>query len=154
MTKFEEYKFISDSTMRLSDRRQANAQIYLGISTAILGVLVSLFSSPEEKGIKLLAASIALFVVGLTVCIVWYAMIESYRRLVNWRFSLLKQMELEPELEKGMQLYRKEDEFFYGKRHKQTHVSFSKLEKFLPILFIILDTVFFTGAVLFSLNIL
>jgi hypothetical protein len=148
MNKFDEYRFISDSTMRLSDRRQGNAQIYMAINTAIFGVLISLFNSADVIGIKLLLLSIPLFVVGISVCIIWIRMIETYRSLIDWRFKILRDFEKSEEFKQGFGLYTQEDKTFYGKKPQKKFFGFSKLEKFLPAFFLCLYVLYAVGVTL------
>jgi hypothetical protein len=135
MNKFDEYRFISDSTMRLSDRRQSNAQIYMAINTAIFGVLISLFNSADIIGIKLLLLSIPLFLVGISVCIIWIRMIENYRVLIDWRFKILRDFEKDEEFKNGFRLYTQEDKKFYNIKPEKKFLGFSKLERLLRYFF-------------------
>jgi hypothetical protein len=145
MNKFDEYRFISDSTMRLSDRRQSNAQIYMAINTAIFGVLISLFNSADIIGIKLLLLSIPLFLVGISVCIIWIRMIENYRVLIDWRFKILRDFENDEEFKNGFRLYTQEDKKFYNIKPEKKFLGFSKLERLLPLFFLCLYVLYAVG---------
>lgn len=145
MNKFDEYRFISDSTMRLSDRRQGNAQIYIAINTAIFGVLISLFNSADVIGIRLLLLSIPLFLVGISICIIWMRMIENFRVLIDWRFKILRELELDEEFKDGFRLFSQEDKNFYNKKPEKKFLRFSKLEMLLPLLFLCLYVLYAVG---------
>jgi hypothetical protein len=142
--KFEEYKFLSESTQFLTERRQAASQTYLAINTAIITVLAFLVKDAGLKSWGLVLVCLPLFAVGVLACLVWQRMIENYRSLINWRYEQLMALERDPGLSGSHQLYNKERAEYLGTSSRRSF-GFSGLEKQVPFLVLILYIVFALG---------
>lgn len=148
---FEEYRLIVEDTARMTDRRQNNNTLYLTINTTLLaGLLIILENSNAEAGegitsilpsggiiepkwvIFTLAISLFFAAVGLNIT--WWRMIGKYKNLLNLRFRILEEIEGKPKMDGSIQVYQRENKEFYQDEKKK--LSFSKMERFLPAIFI------------------
>jgi hypothetical protein len=136
MDVFEEYKLFVESTQFLTERRQAAAQTYLTINTAIFAVLAFLVKDVGFRGWWLVLVSLPMFAIGVIICGLWERMILQYKQLINWRYEQLKQIEAKPEMTGSHQFYLKEASEFYKPSPRSEHFGFSRLERHLPRLFL------------------
>jgi len=150
MDKFDEYKFFSEDTTRLSERRQLTTQTYLTVNTAIFAIMAFLIKDIGFKEWELIGVSFPLVLVGILACVIWYRIIIQYSTLISWRFEQLRQMEECPEISACNQFYSKEWHEFYSPRAKKSRFGFSILEKQLPMLFLGLYIVTMIGVGIIS----
>lgn len=144
MDKFDEYKFFAESTQHLSERRQAATGTYLTVNTALFAVLAFLVKDAEFSGWQLAAAAVPLFLVGILACGIWFKIIEHYRELIRWRYDQLVAMEAE--LADSHRIYTREAESFF--RPGNEKLGFSRMEKRLPQLFMLLYVIYGVGVVI------
>ncbi len=145
VNKFDEYKFFAEATQGLSDRRQAATQTYLTVNTAIFAVLAFLIKDGGFREWGLVAVTLPLFLVGGLACSIWYKIITQYRALIGWRYDQL--MAMEQAVPESHQMYLKEwDDFFKPRRGKEKF-GFSRLEIWLPRLFLGLYVIYGVGLV-------
>lgn len=146
MANFEEYKLFTESTQYLSDRRQAATSTHLMVNTAIFTVLAFLMKDTGFRGWPLVGITFPLFVAGVLACGIWYKMIIQYKTLINWRYEQL--MEMERAAADSYQMYVKEyEEFFVSQRGRELF-GFSRLEIWLPRLFLGLYVIYMSGLIL------
>ncbi|NJO67728.1 MAG: hypothetical protein HC826_02030 [Rhodospirillales bacterium] len=132
--KFAEYTFFAENTQTLADRRQAATQIYIGVNTAIFGLIGFLTEAANMSGDSLPLLTGPLFAVGTFVCIVWDRTICRYRHLINWRFEQL--MAMEKELPGSYRMFCREWEAYFSPEAANKKIAFSSLERWLPIVVI------------------
>jgi hypothetical protein len=149
MDKFEEYKFLSQSTQFLTERRQAVAQTYLTVNTAVITVLAFVVKDAGFERWGLVAVSMPLFIFGILVCLNWQRIAESYRSLINWRYEQLMIMENSPDMSGSHQLYTKERGDYLPKYRKR-QFGFSALERQLPLLVLALYVIFGLGMIVWA----
>ena len=130
MDKFAEYKLFSEAAQRLTERRQAAAQVYLSVNTAIFALIAFLLRDAGVEGRMLALLTLPLFVVGVFACFVWYKLIYHYKRLIGWRYEQL--MAMEKALPDSHQMYCKEKEQFFTPHNGKEGFGFSTLEGWLP----------------------
>src|SRR5512132_1799183 len=141
--KFAEYKLFVESTQHLSQRRQAATQTSLSVNTAIFAILALLVKEAGLKGWYLAGVCLPLFFVGVFACLIWYNIITQYKALIGWRYDQL--MAMEREMSGSYQICVKEwEEFFRPKKDKQKF-GFSRLEVWLPRLFLALYLMYAAG---------
>jgi hypothetical protein len=145
MNKFDEYKFFAETTQHLSERRQTATQTYLTVNTAIFAVLALLVKDTGFRGWNLVLVSLPLFMVGILACSIWYKIITQYKALIGWRYDQL--MAIEQAMPESYRMYLKEWEDFFKPRQGKEHFGFSRLEVWLPRLFLGLYAVYGTGLV-------
>jgi hypothetical protein len=112
VVQFAEYQLFAESTQYLSERRQTVAQIYLGVASAIFGVLSFLGERFGFGTWSLVLASAPLVAAGALVAFIWQRAIEENRALIAWRFERL--IEIESELPGSFRIYTKEKAAFYA----------------------------------------
>lgn len=132
--KFQEYKFFAESTQYLSERRQAATQTYLSVNTGIIAVIGFILKETGQSGWGLIVASLALVAAGVLACWIWHKIIKQYKGLISWRYDEL--MAIEKNMPDWHQLYTKEWHQFYKPRMKKEKFGFSRLEIWLPRLFL------------------
>jgi hypothetical protein len=147
--KFQEYKFFAESTQFLTERRQSATQTYLSVNTGLIAVIGFILNGEGTENWALIIACIALMVAGALACSIWYKIIKQYKDLINWRFSQL--MKMETEIPNCHQMYRKEFEEFYNQQTRKERFGFSRLEKWLPWLFLGLYLIYGTGVIVLKL---
>jgi hypothetical protein len=148
MDVFEEYKLFVESTQFLTERRQAAAQTYLALNTAIFAVLAFLVKDAGLRGWWLVLVSVPMFVVGIIICGIWERMIVQYKHLISWRYEQLKLIEAKPEMTGCHQFYLKEANDFFKPNVSREYFGFSRLERYLPRLFLAAYSIYVAGLVI------
>lgn len=146
MANFEEYKLFTESTQYLSERRQAATSTHLVVNTAIFTVLAFLIKDTGFRGWSLVGVTVPLFVAGVLACGIWYKMISQYKALINWRYDQL--MAMERAAADSYQMYVKEDGQFFDSQRGREWFGFSRLEIWLPRLFLGLYVIYLAGLIL------
>jgi hypothetical protein len=149
INKFDEYKFFAESTQHLSERRQSATQTYLSINTAIVGVLTFLIKDSGIAEERVLLVIVPLFLVGILACWIWYKIIVQYKKLINWRYDQL--MEMEHQFDNCHQIYINEKEKFFKFTKGKRKFGFSRLERVLPIMFIVLYVLYSAGFIIYTI---
>lgn len=116
----EQYKLMSESADRITDKRQNTNRFYLGINSFILAVASYLAT------IKINLIPLLILGIGLTISIIWKSNINSYKALNAAKFKVIH--ELEGYLPAN--IYKKEDEYLKGGYYKLTSI-----EKWVPFIF-------------------
>ena len=150
--KFEEYKFFAQNTWDMVQQRGATTTTYLTtLSTAIFAVSAFLVKDLEISDWWLVLAATPIFAVGVILCGVWWGIIERHRRLIGWRFDQL--IEMERQMADSHQMYLREWQTFYDPKRKLLEeqkikrFEFTRLEKWMPQLFIVLYVIVWLGLV-------
>jgi hypothetical protein len=136
MDKFDEYKFFAQSTQHLAERRHAATQIFLSVNTAIFILVSFRLKIADLEGWPLAVATLPLFLVGTLVCLLWHQLIKHYRSLIDWRYQQL--MEMERAMPESHHMYVKEWDALFRPQDEAKSIAFSRLELWLPRLFIVL----------------
>ena len=134
----EQYRIYIHIFNSTSDRRNKTNEFFLGLNTAIIGVLGYL----ETKNIAENSSIIYLFApfVGIAICYCWYQIITSYKQLHKAKFAVIHNIE-----EKlPIALFKTEWEFLGKGKDFTKYRKISSIEKNIPIIFIILYTVIFS----------
>ena len=126
---FELYKFYVDLTDRISQRRAKSNTFFLSIISSFIGLIgfVSPFLNISFKGTTIYL--ICFFCILL--CLIWYININSYKQLNKLRFTVIQEMEQSlvfPCFTREWQLLRE---------NKMKYYRLSKIEKFIPLIFIV-----------------
>ena len=116
----EQYKLISESADKITDKRQSTNNFYLGVNSFILAVASYLAVS------RVNTVSILISISGLLVSVVWLKNINSFKQLNSAKFKVIH--ELEEYL--PARVYQKEDEYLQKGYYKLTAV-----EKWIPVIF-------------------
>ncbi len=125
---FELYKLFQETTEKVSDRRAKANTWMLSVNSALVALYALLEQGEECIGTSgqhlwLLAIPIA----GVIICLAWYSLLVSYRKLNHAKFSVL--MDMEENLPYA--LYIREKEFL--DRNKRWNLS--NIESWIPLAF-------------------
>ena len=133
----EQYRIYLHIFNSTSERRNKSNEFFLGLNTAIIGVLGYL----ETKNVMGNESAIFLFApfVGIAICYSWYKIINSYKQLHRAKFAVIHQVE------KNLPISLFDTEWnLLGKGvDKSKYVKISSIERNIPIIFIILYIVIF-----------
>lgn len=122
---FEQYKLYLDLTDRLSQRRQSVGSFFVTVTTAVVAILG--YAKHER-------AFITVSVAGLLLSVLWWRIIESYRKLNRARFEIIYAMEtLLP-----LKPYTAEWDFVGRGANSKFYESVSSIEAYVPLLFFVL----------------
>lgn len=132
LEQYRMYLHIFNST---TDRRNKSNEFFLGLNTAIIGVLGYL----ETKDFLPNSSVIFMFapLVGIAICYCWYEIIMSYKMLSRAKFRVIH--EIEEKL--PLSLFKTEWELLGRGVDYTKYRKISSIEKNIPIVFIILYAV-------------
>ncbi|MFA6251575.1 MAG: hypothetical protein WC603_03040 [Candidatus Paceibacterota bacterium] len=135
LEQYRMYLHIFNST---SDRRNRANEFYLGLNTAIIGVLGYL----ETKDITGSSSAIFLFApfVGIAICFCWYQIIISYKKLHRAKFNVIHNIEDKLPIS----LFKTEWELLGRGLDNTKYRKISSIERNIPIIFIVLYIVIFS----------
>ena len=136
MDRFDEYKFFAENARYLSERRHTATQTYITMNAAIFTVIAFLIKDAGLSASAILFATLPLFIVGSLVCWIWYVYIKRHGEVISWHYKKL--VEMEQSIPTSYQIYLKEWEEFFKPRDGRRKFSFSRLELWLPKLFLAL----------------
>lgn len=125
----ELYKFYVELTDRISQRRGNSNTFFLTIISSFTGLIAFISSFLKTDIEESIIYLICFFCIIL--CLIWYITINSYKQLNKLRFSVIQ------ELEKDMIFPCFTREWEYLKDNKLKYYRLSKIEKFIPILFMV-----------------
>lgn len=146
--KFQEYKLFIEDTARFSERRQTVTNTYISVNSALIGLIIFLVKDAGLTDWWLVAAMMPLIIAGIVICSFWYRLLESYKKLLDFRFKQLEAMEKAPAMKGCHQMYVKEAGRFYRNAPPKQRLGFSRIEMRLPLLFIALYALTAIGLVL------
>ena len=126
---FEIYQIYVELTDRVSQRRGNSNNFFLSIITSFIGLVgfVSPFMNDSFKGTSIYLISFF----GIMLCFIWFVNINSYKQLNKLRFAVIQ------EIEKNLVFPCFTREWQILKENKMKYYRLSKIEKFVPLLFMI-----------------
>lgn len=136
LEQYRMYLHIYNST---NDRANKSNDFFLGLNTAIIGVLGYL----ETKNITDNNSVIFLFApfVGIAICYCWYQIIISYKNINRAKFKVIHDVEEKLPLS----LFKTEWELLGKGKDSTKYRRLSSIERIIPIIFIVLYTVIFSA---------
>lgn len=143
--KFDEYKFFTESTEHLSERRQEATKTYLSVNTAIFVIIAFLIKDTQLQDWWLIIALFPLTLTGIVSCWIWRKIISQYKKLIGWRYDELIKIEKSPIMNEAHHFYKKEMEQFFIRQNGKEKFGFSRLEALLPTMFMSLYLIYFLG---------
>lgn len=114
----EQYKLTITMADKISDRRAIANNFFLTLNTMVVSIN-GIFGNKF----------ILLHLVAITICVVWFLLLNNYKKLNNVKFRIINK--LEKELPKNIMAY----EWHLLQREK--HKTFFSYEKWIPIVFIL-----------------
>ncbi len=133
----EQYRIYLHIFNSTHDRNNKSNDFFLGLNTAIIGVLGYL----ETKGNANNESIIFIFApfVGIAICYCWYQIISSYRQLNRTKFKVIHEVESKLPIS----LFETEWELLGKGKNRKKYYPISLIERKIPIIFIILYIVIF-----------
>ncbi|HEY7780719.1 MAG TPA: hypothetical protein VIC85_10965 [Ktedonobacterales bacterium] len=133
---FEQYKLIVEDSARLSDRRQTINNLYLSANSLLLGGVAVLVQLSQLKNPLELLLIVLIAVAGSALCLDWRRVVPQYKRLLDLRFSILREMEESPDFPAPKKLYVTESARLYNQ--KGLFANFSDVESNIPVVFLVI----------------
>lgn len=132
----EQYRIYIHVFNTTSERRLKSNEFFLGINTAIMGILGYL----EAKGtIDRPIIFMMVPFVGMAICYCWYKIINSYRQLDRAKFSVIHSAEKKLPLA----LFETEWEVLGKGKNRKKYLPLSSIEKLIPVIFTVLYILIF-----------
>ena len=147
----EQYKAYLATSEEVLTRRQNTSNFYTTLNTSILTITATvagiLFGVSKIDGLLTIALTLAVIsIIGIILNVNWYNLLESYGRLNSAKMRVIS------EIEKSLpaNIYDTEWKVMSEKLYSGKYVSFTAIEKRLPVAFIVLFTILFAvGVALF-----
>lgn len=139
----DQYKLYVEMADNVSTRRSQTNSFYITVLSGMLAVLA--LATDKIAGAAQHAAFLAVAVLGIVLCVVWYINLESYRQLNSGKFKTIHEME-----EKlPFPCYDREWEIMNmkGEGVKPKFMRLTNVEKFVPMLLAIPYTLLFIYAI-------
>ena len=133
----EQYRIYLHIFNSTHDRLSKSNDFFLGLNTAIIGVLGYL----ETKSIETGSSTIFLFApfVGIAICYCWNQIINSYRQLNRAKFKVIHEVEKKLPIS----LFETEWELLGKGKDRNKYYPLSLIERKIPIIFITLYIIIF-----------
>lgn len=119
----EQWKTCVEMANCNTDKRNTSNNVFITINSAVLAIVT--FSLDYK--------SILLSIIGIVICLLWIKTIKSYTQLSQVKYDIINEMEKYL----PMQPYTYE----WHKLQKNKYVGLTKIEKLLPIVFIVLFSI-------------
>lgn len=126
----DQYRLYVNAAEKISDRRQKTNEFFLGLNTALIGLLgfIMTKTSSKENTLILFIASIA----GAIICYLWYRIVLSYKGLNSAKYEVIHTIEERLPLA----LYDTEWEALGHGKDKKKYWPFSHIEQYVPWIFV------------------
>ena len=89
---FEQYKLLVDSSNKIEERRGGSNNIFIGINTILVSILVHLEQLAMAETSEMFLVPVLTFV-GILIAFDWLKVIDSYKKLNSLNYSLIKSFE-------------------------------------------------------------
>ena len=133
----EQYKLFVATSEDLVNRRQNVNSFYITVNSSLLAVAAPLSAMVTDNGIKI-GIQVMIVLVGIILCSSWIRLLESYGKLNSSKMKVI--CLLEQRLPAS--LYTAEWAAMSDRLNDKPYVSFTKNEKRIPVMFIVLYSVF------------
>ena len=129
----EQYKIYIEMADRISQRRMLANTFFLTLNTSIIAIIITVSSGFDS------IQNIIIVSTSVISCIVWAALLRSYRTLNTAKFEVIGAMEKKLPCSP---FYNAEWKSLKYGENKGVHIPFGAIEKLVPFLFIMLYTLF------------
>jgi len=126
---YEEYKLYVEGIEKVSDRRQSANNYFLTINTVIIS-FTQIAGSLEVAGFNHNLKR-WIFVLGVTICAIWWYLIRAYKQLNAGKFNVIHQIENKLPL----RLYSFEWDILKQGKDRNVYYPFSHIELLVPWVF-------------------
>lgn len=89
----EQYKHYAEMADNVSARRSQANTFYITVLSGLLAVLA--FAADKIPGEAQFTAFLAVGLLGIVLCVVWYINLEAYRQLNSGKYKVIQEMEKE-----------------------------------------------------------
>ena len=124
----EQYKLYVEMADRVSSRRAQANRFYISLLSVLL-VLLSIGVSREVFGDILRVILVAVAVLGLVLCFLWYVNIRSYRQLNSGKFQVIHEMEQHLPIA----AYDREWEVLGRGKESRKYLQLTRVEQWVPL---------------------
>lgn len=135
----EQYKLFVNTSLDVTSKRLESNKFHLTLNSVVFG-FSSYMTTLNQHSVIILFS-----IIGILISAVWYKNVLAYRELNRAKFEVIH--ELEDHL--PARLFKCEEERYLGRYHELT-----SLEKYYPIIFIILYIALFLFAIANALGVL
>lgn len=87
----EQYKIYAEMADNVSARRSQANTFYITVLSGLLAVLA--FAADKIPGEAQFTAFLAVGLLGIVLCVVWYINLEAYRQLNSAKYKVIQEME-------------------------------------------------------------
>lgn len=132
----EQYRIYLHIFNNTSDRRQKTNEFFLGINTAIMGIMGYLEAKdlPHAPVIFILVP-----LVGVAICLCWYQLISSFSQLNRAKFRIINALERKL----PANIFEIEWKLLGKGKDKSKYYPISHAERYIPIIFTVLYLIIF-----------
>jgi hypothetical protein len=126
----EQYKLYVEMADNISTRRSQTNAFYITVLSGLLAVLA--LAADKFAGAAQDASFIAVAILGIVLCVVWYINLESYRQLNSGKYKTIHEMEQRlpfPCFDREWEIMS-----MRGEDGKPKFTRLTRVEKFVPIL--------------------
>ncbi|MGB2842620.1 MAG: hypothetical protein WBC40_09135 [Halobacteriota archaeon] len=123
----EQYKLYVEMADRISARRAQSNRFYISLLSALLALLSILINRNLWNNIQN-AIFLAVAILGLALCFLWYVNINSYRQLNSGKFKVIH--ELEQHL--PFKCYDREWQILGEGEERKKYLQLTHVEQFVP----------------------
>ena len=125
----DQYKLYVEMTDRVSSRRVQIASFYISILSALLALLPiisnkDLFQKPQ------IFVLLAISVLGLCLCLAWFANINSYKQLNSLKFKVIHEMEAFL----PFACYEREWQILKENKNRRRYFRLTAVEQYIPVI--------------------
>jgi hypothetical protein len=145
---FEEYKLLLQTSEALVVRRQAMNTFFLTANGALVTMLGLITGAKIESNYSYIYLC-ALAIVGILLCLSWSNLVLSYGQLNKGKFDVLNRLEQYL----PASIFSAEWVALGEGRDKKKYKPFTKSERKIPILFLIVYIIFFVTVIIFKVTI-
>jgi len=141
---FRQYELYLNSIEKNSDRRNSAIKLYITINAGLLSFLGVIIQSSK---FNIIVTLIPLLIVWISISIIFYYLIKSYKQLNSGKFELIHQIEKELPLN----LYAYERIVLWEGRDKDKYFPFSHIEQGMPIVLGIIYSLLLSWIVIYQI---
>jgi hypothetical protein len=150
---FRQYELIVKDTARLSDRRQTINNLYLSANSLLLGGSAILVQQGIlNNGFPILLI-FPLVLAGGFLCVDWWRLLRNYRKLLELRYVLLREIEARDDFPGPIATYVREEKL-YSTDPRKSRFGFTRVELNLPWIFIALYILIVIGTIVVKYSVI
>lgn len=125
----EQYKLYVEMADRISTRRAQTNRFYISLLSGLLALLSIVVTREGFSGI-LSVIFMAIAILGIALCFLWYVNIRSYRQLNSGKFKVVHEMEQHLPIP----AYEREWEILGKGKESKKYLQLTRVEQFVPFI--------------------